>query len=529
MGTTVSAVYKAGAATTALFQATVIQSQLRRLSMAAQMEFWLYLYFPQLQLDKLLVQQHSHKPQTQASNQAAHKANPTDLTAPLAIVGADHQLLQLNSAAKKAGLTLGMGLASAASLCHQLQLIPHQAEQEQHQLQQLAQLLYQYCADIALQADSGLVLKLSPMLALYGGAVQFWQQLQQVLQQMGYQYHFATAQQPLVARLLAQQGWDQFLLQPDKIQQQLKALPLQHAQLADHLLEQFHRLGLKKLGDLLQIPQAELVRRFGIDMLQYLQQLTGAKPALLQFIQPAEQFEQQLELLYEMERSDQLLGPLKHLFGLLQLYLQQRDQLAYQLELCLLQRQGQQQQLQLHSAQGEYQSKDWLKICELQLERLVLKKPVIQLKLRLGRAGPRYAQYKTLFAGKEQLYSALQLLSLLQARLGKDQVTSPCLHNDLLPEQASGYTTALEPQAAVAGTLAAVRPLFLVNPPVALTPDQQQLLQTEYGPERLSSGWWQPQSQHRDYYVAQNTQGQWLWLYRDLQQPEQLYLQGYFS
>lgn len=498
--------------------------------MSERMEFWLYLYFPQLQLDKLLVLQNT----TTALSGQNKSNNYLNLTAPLAIVGADHQLLQLNSAARQAGLTLGMGLASAASLCHQLQLVPHQAEQEQQQLQQLAQLLYQYCGDIALQTDTALVLKLSPMLALYGGAMQFWQQIQQVLQQAGYQYHFATAQQPLVARLLAQQGWDQFLLQKDKIQQQLKALPLQQAQLPEKLLEQLQRLGLARLDDLLKIPQAELVRRFGVEMLHYLQQLTGAKPALLQFIQPVEQFEQQLELLYEMERSDQLLGPLKHLFGLLQLYLQQRDQLAYQLELSLLQRQDQQQQLQLHSAQGEYQSKDWLKICELQLERLKLKRPVIQLKLILRRCGPRYAQYNPLFAGnlgagKEQLYSALQLLSLLQARLGKEQVKSPCLHNDLLPEQASSYAAALEPQTAIAGSLAAVRPAFLVEPPLMLDAEQQQQLQLHYGPERLSSGWWQQQSQHRDYYVAQNAQGQWLWLYRDLQQPEQLYLQGYFS
>lgn len=515
--------------------------------MSERMEFWLYLYFPQLQLDQLYLLQQQPAAATKSSiSQSKNSLCGADkhavrliLTQPLAIVGADHQLLQLNSEAKKAGLTLGMGLASAAALCHQLQLVPHQAEQEQQQLQQLAQLLYQYCADIALQPNCGLVLKLSPMLALYGGALQFWQQLQQVLQQSGYQYHFATAQQPLVARLLAQQGWDQFVLHSDKIQQQLKALPLRYAELPDKLQEQLQRLGLTQLGDLVKIPQAELVRRFGVDMLQYLQQLTGAKPALLQFIQPAEQFEQQLELLYEMERSDQLLGPLQHLFGLLQLYLQKRDQLAYQLELCLVQRQDQQQQLQLHSVQGEYQSKDWLKISELQLERTTLKKPVILLKLILKRAGPRYAQYKPLFvghagagnlgSGKEQLYSALQLLSLLQARLGKDQVKSPCLDNDLLPEQANSYAAALEPQAAIEGNLAAVRPAFLVDPPLALEPEQQQQLQLYYGPERLSSGWWQQQSQHRDYYVGQNIEGQWLWLFRDLQQPEQLYLQGYFS
>lgn len=496
--------------------------------MSAALEFWLYLYFPQLQLDKLLWLLQPAIAAAKNTGQVQSKNTPQlDAIGPLAIVGADHQLLQLNTAASQAGLSLGMGLASAASLCHQLQLVPHQPEQEQQQLEQLAQLLYQYCADIALQSNTGLLLKLSPMLSLYGGALQFWQQLQQVLQHAGYHYHFATAQQPLVARLLAQQRWDQFVLNKDPIQQQLEGLPLQAAELPEKLQDQFSRLGLKQLGDLLKIPQAELVRRFGVEMLQYLQQLTGERPAQLQFIQPAEHFEQQLELLYEMERSDQLLGPLQHLFGLLQLYLQQRDQLAYQLELILEQRQEQQQQLQLYSAQGEYQSKHWLKISGLQLESLVLKKPVVQLKLILRQAGPRYAQYKTLFAGKEQLYSALQLLSLLQARLGKEQVKSPCLHNDLLPEQASAYTAALEPQSAITGILAAVRPTFLIDPPQAL--DTQQQIKLHYGPERLSSGWWQPQSQHRDYYIGQNEQGQWLWLFRDLQQPERLYVQGYFS
>ncbi len=67
-----------------------------------------------------------------------------------------------------------------------------------------------------------------------------------------------------------------------------------------------------------------------------------------------------------------------------------------------------------------------------------------------------------------------------------------------------------------------MRPAFLVDPPLALDAEQQQQLQLHYGPERLSSGWWQQQSQHRDYYVGQNAQGQWLWLFRDLQQPEQL-------
>ena len=35
------------------------------------------------------------------------------------------------------------------------------------------------------------------------------------------------------------------------------------------------------------------------------------------------------------------------------------------------------------------------------------------------------------------------------------------------------------------------------------------------GPERIESGWWDGKDVRRDYFVAENPQGEIMWIYRD--------------
>jgi protein ImuB len=53
------------------------------------------------------------------------------------------------------------------------------------------------------------------------------------------------------------------------------------------------------------------------------------------------------------------------------------------------------------------------------------------------------------------------------------------------------------------------------------------------GPERIEAGWWDfgdshRPTVHRDYFVARNERGQTLWIYRELKQPRQWFLHGFF-
>lgn len=68
------------------------------------MNLWLYLHFPSLQLDTLFAEKdHS----------------------PICIIE-QHKVVQANQAALEAGIQLGTGLASAASLCSELQVAAYE-------------------------------------------------------------------------------------------------------------------------------------------------------------------------------------------------------------------------------------------------------------------------------------------------------------------------------------------------------------------------------------------------------------------
>jgi protein ImuB len=52
------------------------------------------------------------------------------------------------------------------------------------------------------------------------------------------------------------------------------------------------------------------------------------------------------------------------------------------------------------------------------------------------------------------------------------------------------------------------------------------------GPERIEAGWWDEALVARDYYIAENQQGQLLWVYRERKAQDETdawYLHGLFG
>lgn len=521
---------------------------------------WLYLSFPQLQLDLL--------PQLQTDAAAPDLSKPVVLLHPQQL-----QVQQANAAAQSLGIRPGQSLAHACALCAALQVLPWQPEQEQQLLELLAQDCYQLCADLALAPPAALWLRLDPMLQLYGGLDSFLRQLQLLLQQKpGLQFQYGGAVTAEAARLLC-------LAQPGQIattqatqQLALSQCPVTLLDLAPALLQQLQRLGIVQLGALLQVPATELSRRFGAELLQYLQQLQGQLPPLLRYYQPPEQFRARLELWYQIENHPQLLAPLRHLLLQLQHYLQRRVQRCYQLQLELSLRDQPPLCLKLHSPQAEALAERWLALWQLKLEPLTLPAPVLAMQLQASQYCKEEQHSADLYQGKQGQYSPLQLVGLLQAKLGTAQVRRPTEHAAFLPElsgssqalQQAGdqaaaslmpapemtapqlhqpvalYATAM-PRAAVKtatqsphfappaapltlGILTTPhRPAFLFATPVPL----QQQVQLMPGLERIQSHWWQGQAQARDYLTARSSDGRWLWLYRTAQQ--QWFVHGVFA
>lgn len=462
---------------------------------------WLYLHFPQLQLDLL----NRQSPSEQAVIIVETKLN---------------RIVQANAQAKKQGIELGMGLASAVALHKQLKLFQYRAQIENQHLQQLAQALYQSNGGIVIEEPDGLLLETSSMLLYHRGLDNYWRTV--LAQLEGLSVHYSTAYSPTAAKLLARSGINQISDNKKNIRSRLNQLDINRLPLPQKKLEQLHRLGIRTLGKLLRLPLKELAKRFDIQLLKLIGQINNELKTPLDYFQPKEYFRRYLALFYEIDNAQQLLKPLPKLLAQLEDFLRQRNAVAEAIELVLQQREQEDLRLEIRSGQGLEKAEAWLELCRLRFERLQLQAPVESIEIICRQYQQQGRSHRDLFSQRQQRGEQRLLIDHLQARLGADSVLRLSSNDSHIPEQASELITAGLKTPKPALSPAALRPIFLHQQPRALT---QELI-LFHGPERIQSQWWQREIQ-RDYYIARDPQGRWCWIFKD--QNQRWFLQGYFS
>ncbi len=471
------------------------------------MTLWLYLHFPALQLDSLFCEYHD---------------------APLAIVDPrTHRLIQLNPIAEQQGLAVGAGLGSAAAMCHDLQVHPYDAKVEQQAILDIAQWLYAVTSDISVFAPQGIMLKVSDMLALYGGLESYWQALSAHLKQLKLRYFCSTGFSPYCAMLLAKSGHGIITENKLELEKHLHPRSLAATELSVKHIEKLERVGIQTLSDLLALPLPDIARRFDIDLVNYVGRLMGQFKHPLETYHPPAQFQHHLVLLFDIENIQWLEKPLYGLLKKLDGFLRLRDQVAYELQLTLHQRDKSINSITFTSASGDYQADKWQKLCQLTLESLKLDAPVQELTLSVVRSAQRETANPDIFDGIKGQQTPLELISLLQAKLGQQRVRKVAYSHDPRPEKANQLcdpTTKL-PEF---DTPTPLRPTFIYPHPLPFSDMPfNRKMQLVHGPERLLTGWWDGEPITRDYFIAHNETGQWLWVYRTPQ--KQWFVHGQFS
>lgn len=470
------------------------------------MTLWLYLHFPTLQLDSLFSDMQQ---------------------APICILD-KQRIVQINGVAEEKGIKLGMGLGSAASLCADLQVHPYNQQVEEKKLTEIAHWLYMVTSDISLFPPSGILLKVSNMLTLYDGLASYWRVVFEHLSALNIQFRFSTGSSPLSAKLLAQQKVNCVSDDPIWLEKTLEQQPLHSAELPDKTIEQLNRVGIRYLHDLLTLELADIARRFDIELVNYIGRLTGQLKHPVNSYHPTETFKRHLELLFEIDNVQWLIKPLFTLLTQLEAFLLLRDKVAYQITLLLHQRDEREQSVTFSSAQGDYLANKWQQLSKLALESCTLNAPITAITLHATQTNQRQPDSLDLFDGQQGQTSPLELITILQAKLGKEQVAGITKTRDPRPELATQLSAPFAPQKDKSTSeepekTKSARPSILFPSPVPLV-EKVTILQ---GPERLTTGWWDAETIMRDYFVAKSNQGRWLWIFRD--QQKQWFIHGLFA
>lgn len=461
---------------------------------------WLYLYFPQLQLDTQFAMS-----STEVIALANHQGN----------------LVQLSTAAKKKGLTQGQGLGQASLLVSGLAVYPYQEEVEVAELKRIASVLYNYTADICMMPPKGLLIACDGMQSLYNNSEQYWHVLETQLKTLGVQYYFASGSSPLLAKALAQAGTNVIFTNQQNARNQLALLSLQFADITTKEIALLTRVGITHFKQLLGVSLDELAKRYSRELVMYVGKLTGQYPHRVTFYIPDTHFEKQLTLHYEVSLTKHLEKPLLLVLKQQQAFLLATCKLAKQVTLILHFREVANLVFELSSAHAEYRAEHWLTLFLLRLENTELPAPVIALTIKsdylvsnLGEEGDLFSQHKSGF-------DTAILTAILQAKLGQEQVKTLTIYNDLRPEIASQENTfntlSNVPQ------MKLIRPSFMLRSPVELT----QPITISHGPERIVTGWWDNNNVARDYFIARDESGRWLWVFRT--PKKQWFIHGFFS
>jgi protein ImuB len=487
---------------------------------------WIALFLPDLSL------------------QVAHRGLIKDL--PLAIsAGPSNRPLvfSANHAAQRCGVRCEMALAAARALCTELIVLPREPLKEQAALRQLATGVYSLSPNTSL-AHQAVLIEVSTTLRLFGGLPALLKRARAVGRALGYRVIVGVAPTPLAAWLFAQARALPALSAEQKARcgcQDLAQLPARLADLPLRLfdwpretLDTLASLAVTRVRDVLALPRDGVIKRFGPVLIGDLDKALGRAADPRVWFAPPDQFFTRIELPAETHDAQMLLFPLRRMLSELQQFLLARGAGADALAVEFEHGSSARTPLTLNTSEVTRDRSRWETLMRERLDKTALSATVSALSLRVSSWRAYTPVNASWLPDRAAQASAWHTLAdRLASRLGAAQVFGVHVRDDHRPELAWAHN---EQGAAQCSNAAAgkARPLWLLEPPRALALQAQRLqyhgdLQLVAGPERIETGWWDGQPARRDYFIARNTLGELVWIYRDLGEQARWYLHGLFS
>jgi protein ImuB len=343
---------------------------------------------------------------------------------------------------------------------------------------------------------------------------------------------------------------------------QIDDLPLHTLAAAWPHLATLAQMGCTTWGHLAAMPRGGITRRFGVELLNALDQAYGRKPETYTWLSVPETFSTRHEMHANVETASGLLFTASRQLKLLQAWLRARHQgiVACQFTWLLDVRRNAppKGEFILQTAQPTQDIKHLERLLAEHLDRIALPAPAHTLELRSSRSEALPQQTQNLLLEEERTGEPLHyFIERVASKLGADAVRRPVLRADHRPEAAQIWISATQAASAAevsqlhdsplashsSNTSNAFRPAWLMATPLRLLvrddkPYYQGALKLIQGPERLESSVLvdaapsletAPEPMARDYFIAWNAHAGLLWIFRErLAEQPGWYLHGLF-
>lgn len=194
---------------------------------------------------------------------------------PLALVATGNRgvvITAVNACAAAEGVHAGQTLADARAVLPRLRSLPAEAERDRAEMLALAQWCGRYgprrnCHGMDGSNPDGLWIDISGVAHLFGGEAELLSDLVNRLKGFGFSARATVADTIGAAHALARFGVKDarrtfVIAAPGNLDEALRTLPVEALRLAPETIVTLKRLGLRRIGQLYDLPRASLARRF---------------------------------------------------------------------------------------------------------------------------------------------------------------------------------------------------------------------------------------------------------------------------
>lgn len=441
------------------------------------------------------------------------------------------RVMAMSTAARREGVRLGMGRGGVLMLAPDAVILERDTARERECLDAIAMALLQYTPEVTHFEESVLLMSVGASLTLFGGVRRLCNRISIDMLALGFTARISCAPTARGAWLLARGAALPRALKMPTLQRRLEPVPIMIVPPARRFSAWLEGIGCTTVGELRRLPRPGLQRRCGAELLEVLDAAYGLLTELHEWIEPPEVFRGRLEIFDRVEKADELLAGAHRLILQMLGWLTARQLAVRRVVLEMVHERGRVARppstLEIALADPVWRDDHLLRLLKERLGRQVLDAPVIGLVLEAVDVAPMAPPSESLFpdpGGSEE--EQQQLLEVLMARLGADNVLRPAPKADYRPEIANTWASISTPlpaarlQAALPPSVDHfIRPTWMLAKPIPLLirddrPYYTSPLKIVSKPERIEAGWWST-AQSRDYFIAEADDHVFYWIYRE--------------
>ena len=439
-----------------------------------------------------------------------------------------------NGAAEQAGVRKGGRVADMHALCPGLLVEQADIGADVKALERLMLWARRWCPWTTVDGTAGIVMDTTGSDHLWGGEAAMLRDIEERLTGLGFSCRLAAAPTHGAAWALSRLGDARDICTYEDLAARMAPLPVRSLRLNPETVMVLERLGLKTVGALSAVPRLPLARRFGRgdpsgNPLIRLDQMMGRTPEPVNAPGDPPRFVAEARL---AEPVQDPLPYLPELAGQLCKRLGEAGLGARRIVLTIYRTDGETARVAAAAAHPTRDAEHIRRLFDGKLERIDPGFGFDLIMLGAPAVEPLSAIQIRLGGEAEEAVELARLIDRLTARFGSAAVKRAGLRESHIPERREGWAAAMEPPAPASATLAAPRPVRLLDPAEEVCviytapegpPARFIWRRVTYrvtgfgGPERIGPEWWRarPGSRMRDYFRIEDQRGMRLWLYRE--------------